>query len=369
MSVSLAHAIEALERIAPPALAESWDNVGLLVRPTRPRRIDRIWLTIDLTAEVMREAVAGKAQMIVAYHPAVFGAVKRTDELKPAALEAIERRIAIYSPHTALDAAPGGMCDWLADGLGELSACEPITTAQAGGSDLKLVIFTPAESVDALRIALAKIGAGQIGAYSQCSYELTGQGTFLGDETSRPVVGRRGKLERVDEVRLEMVCPRAKLAAAAMVIARVHPYEEPAWDVYPLATKPRADAGPGRIATLSQPASLNTLIGRIKSHLQLKHVRVARPAKMDRISQVAVCPGAGGSLFADLDAPQLYLTGEMRHHDLLDKVEQGAAVVLTDHTNTERGYLPTLRKRLIKELGKGVAIHIASSDHDPLKIA
>jgi dinuclear metal center YbgI/SA1388 family protein len=368
--------LDALQSLAPLEFAEPWDNVGLLLSPSKPRPIDRILLTIDLTRAVVDEAVARKTRLIVAYHPVIFEPVKRVDG-KLATL--IENRIAVYSPHTALDAAPGGVNDWLADGLvpapapgseSERAPLVPQYTHLPGGSH-KLVVFVPTHHVDRLRDALAQIGCGGIGNYTHCSFNLEGYGTFLGNEQTHPVVGMAGRLERVPEIRLEMLCSLDMLPTITSTIRRVHPYEEPAWEVYPIQPVPRDGIGQGRLITLKRPVTLSTLLRRIRQHLNLPHLRVAAPEDVQRgrrkITTIAVCPGAGGSLFKSV-AADAYLTGEMRHHDVLAKREAGSAVVLTDHTNTERGYLPTLRDKLRKLLGKSVKIELARNDRDPLNI-
>jgi dinuclear metal center YbgI/SA1388 family protein len=381
MSIKLDQLVAAMQRIAPLEYAESWDNVGLLVEPVRPRRIERVLLTIDLTEPVMDEAVSEHSSAIIAYHPPIFQPLKRltTGVARQRTIgRALEHRIAIYSPHTALDAVPGGLCDWLCEGLGPVKQTRPINPAQSIGSSLsrKLVVFVPVDHVDRLRAALAAIpGVGQIGDYSHCSYNSPGYGTFLGNQKTNPTVGQRGRLERADEVRMEMVCPAGALPTAAQVIARAHPYEEPAWEAYPLAELPMPDRGAGRIARLARSVSLKTLVGRVKKHLGLWQVRVAPPCGKRGLAtaydQVAVCPGAGGSLFESVGQPMVLLTGEMRHHDVLSHTEAGRAVILTDHTNTERGYLKRLARRLGDELasagGAAVDLAMARSDHDPLR--
>jgi putative NIF3 family GTP cyclohydrolase 1 type 2 len=306
--------------------------------------------------------------------PVIFGGLKRIaagDAKSRLVAEALERRIAIYCPHTALDAAPGGMGDWLAAGIGK-GAVEPIVQATAlpAGEQCKVVVFVPAAQVDRLRQAMAAAGAGRIGDYSHCSFNLDGRGTFLGGASTHPTLGQRGVLETVPEVRLEMVASQRALPRIAQAIARTHPYEEPAWEVAPLAPKPRVGVGAGRLVELDEPISASALVSRVKKLCGLKQVRLAAGTEAKRgkaIQLVAVCPGAGGSLFENV-AADAYVTGEMRHHDVLAKVESGAAVVLTDHTNTERGYLPRLRKRMADALGKGVEIAISKRDADPLVV-
>ena len=156
------------------------------------------------------------------------------------------------------------------------------------------------------------------------------------------------------------------LESISETIQRLHPYEEPAWDVYALQPKPRNGSGQGRSVKLNRSISINALVDRIKQHLKLKQVRLAR-AGSGPVKTVALCAGAGGSVLEGHRA-DVYLTGEMRHHDILDANARGTSVILTDHTNTERPYMPVLKKRLQKLLGNQVAIDISKRDADPLKI-
>ncbi len=376
MVLSLNETVAALGKLAPLELAADWDHVGLQIAPSEPGSIRRIFLTIDLTEPVLDEAIDAKADLIVAYHPPMFGGLKRltgSDPKARLALRVIESGMAVYSPHTALDAVVGGMTDWLVEGLGAVANVSPIQPAKRHDSKqaLKLVVFVPADHADRLRHELTRVGAGWIGAYSHCSFNLSGTGTFWGHEGANPVVGEAGRYETVEEIRMEMVCPRGALTEIAGVMESHHPYEEPAWELYPLEAKVLAGAGSGRIAELSAPAYLAQMVQRVKKHLNLKRVRVAAAEAHlagEPIAQVAVCPGAGGSLFEGLDGPDLYLTGEMRHHDILAKVASGASVILTDHTNTERGYLPIFRDRLVALLGKKARVDISTVDRDPLEI-
>ena len=251
--------IEALERIAPPEYAEEWDNVGLLVGDPHSESIGPTLLTIDFTEDVLSEAISMGAGCVVAYHPPLFHARKRvtTDDAPGRVLlGAIRAGINVYSPHTAIDAAPGGVTDWLCDllapegsdagsSIGDRRALTPFT-ALAPSQTHKIVIDTPVEHAGTLRDALASIGAGHVGDYDLCSFSAPGEGTFHAPDSASPAVGQTNKLERVQEVRLEMVCPGRALGLAGEMIRQFHPYEEPAWDVYPLAPKPERSIGAGR---------------------------------------------------------------------------------------------------------------------------
>ncbi len=369
MSVKLSAVLDALKEIAPLELAEEWDNVGLLIEPSKPKPIRRVMLTIDLTDAVADEAIRLGSDAVIAYHPPIFEPLKR---LAGRLASLAENRVAVYSPHTALDSAQGGVNDWLADGIGARSrySIKPFSKTPILET-FKLVIFIPRTHVDKMRSALAASGVGHIGDYSSCSFNTEGFGTFIGGASAKPVVGQRGRLEKVEEIRLEMNCSdySVNLQEIEKLIRQTHPYEEPVWDLYRLEPKRSELLGQGRDVMLNKPISLEGLVSRVKRHLKLKHVRVAKadhPLNTD-IEHVCLCAGAGGSVLNGCGA-DVYLTGEMRHHDVLAANARGVSVILCDHTNTERGYLPVLKKKLLAKLGRGVRIDISKGDREPLEI-
>jgi dinuclear metal center YbgI/SA1388 family protein len=379
MSQTLSEVLALLERLAPLSLAEEWDNVGLLLEPSAAalRPIKRVLLCIDLSERVLDEALATSADFLVAYHPPLFRGLKR---LRASAadervlLRALEAGLGVYSPHTALDAARGGVNDWLAGAFGPGRSTPLVAHASAASAEFKLVVFVPRPQVAALRHALAsELGAGVIGNYSECSYELDGRGSFFGSDAASPHVGSRGQLELVDEVRLEMRCPSSAVPGLARVIAAHHPYEEPAWDLYPLISTPSASSpalGAGRLLELATPISLMDAIARLKAHLGVATLRVASSGPHDAgmpITRVAVCAGAGGSLFEKVHSAELFVTGEMRHHDVLAKVRQGASVLLSEHTHTERGFLPNFARQLEAASRGQLQVLISQVDADPLR--
>ena len=353
LRMELNRAIELLQSLSPEHLAESWDKVGLHVGDPQ-RDVTRALLCIDLTEAVLQEAIDANAGLIVAYHPPIFSplaAVTTADTKQRIVLRAIEAGIAIYSPHTALDAAVGGTADYLAEIIGPGSV-RPIHPTPGESGDLyKIVVFVPADKADLVRDAFAKAGAGVIGQYTHCTFAAHGQGTFLGSEAANPAVGQRGRLETVEELRLETVCPANRLAPAIAAMRAAHPYEEPAVDVYKLAKDPtndnasRPQTGAGRILKLDQPMTLSNLVHRMKRGLLVENIEVASAGHKE-ITTVGVCPGAGGSLLADAGPLDAYVTGEMRHHDVLAAVDRGTAILLAGHTQTERPYLLRYAKRL-----------------------
>jgi hypothetical protein len=233
---------------------------------------------------------------------------------------------------------------------------------------IKLVTFCPESAVDDVRNALASIGAGQIGGYSQCSFAMRGHGTFFGSSDTKPAKGEAGRLERLEETRLEMVCSRASLPLATTVLRQAHPYEEPPIEVYELAGHPLRGVGAGRRITFDQPITLAELVARLKQRLGVGQVFVAEGGR-GSFSRVGMCVGAGGSMLDDAITQDChaFITGEMRHHAVLDAIARGCTVLLAGHTNTERGYLPVLRDRLAEELPQAT-LSIATRDRDPLRM-
>ncbi len=378
MTRKLADVLQLLERIAPLDLAEDWDNVGLVLEPSgsAEHEVKRLFLCIDLSESVLSEAIELGADFVLAYHPPIFRGLKRlraSSAEERVLVRALEAGLAVYSPHTALDAAQGGVNDWLARGVGA-GHCTPLVPhASKAHSEFKLVVFVPRSHVAQLRSALSReLGAGSIGNYSECSYELDGQGSFFGNDATAPAVGQRGKLELVAETRLEMRCPSSAARELARVIAAHHPYQEPAWDLYPLAQEaapPRA-VGAGRLLELETPIGMSEAITRLKAHLGVSTLRVAQAGRHETgglVQRVALCAGAGGSLLEAVRGVDLFVTGELRHHDVLAKVRAGASVILSEHTHTERGFLPELGQR-IRELADGeLEVLVSKRDADPLR--
>ncbi|GMV26869.1 MAG: GTP cyclohydrolase 1 type 2 [Phycisphaerae bacterium] len=374
--------IDALQAIAPLELAESWDRVGLAVgRPSRA--LDGpVVLTIDLTQQVLDEALARGAAAIISYHPPIWDPVKRVTDATPKErllTAAIRSDIAVYSPHTSLDNADGCMTDWLCEGVsgsttpgkiaGDCRALSPRALRQPT-QECKIVTFLPQADADKMRQALATAGAGLIGNYSVCSFAVPGTGTFLGDEKSSPVIGQPGRLEHVSELRLEMVCSRASLPLVLATLRQFHPYQTPAIDVYDLIPQPSRNLGPGRRVVLDQPATARQIAQRVKEFLRTPGgtptVLVASPTDAPLTHAGVVCgAGAGQAAAARSEGCEVFITGEMKHHEVIETIHSGMAVVLAGHTATERGYLPRLAQRLRKSL-PSVAFEVSAVDLDPL---
>lgn len=363
--MKVSNIVQVLETLAPPELAAEWDNVGLLVGKAGATA-NKLLLCIDLTEQVLAEAVAAKAQMVLAYHPVIFKPLPRvTADDSPVVYAAARRGLGVYCMHTGLDAAKGGTNDVLAELLG-LVDCRPLEPA-AAGERCKIVVFVQAENLSQVSEAAFAAGAGRIGNYFDCSFFAPGTGTFRGGEQTHPTVGLAGRREAIEELRLEFVAPQARAGEVVSAVRAAHTYEEPAIDVYPLAAVPDG-CGMGRIGRLKRPATAKALIARIKKATGLKNMLVAAGAS-GKVTTAACCAGSCGSLFkpAAAGGATFYLTGEMRHHDALAASAAGMTCVCLGHSNSERMVLDDLRRQLKTALA-GVRITISKRDRDPFQI-
>jgi len=355
--------MDAMESIAPLAHAEPWDRVGLQLGVPDRAIGGSVMLTIDLTQRVLDEAIERGAGALIVYHPPIWNPLtKLTDETHTERLVrgAAEAGLALYTPHTALDAAPGGVTDWLCEGLssprGEAAAgeirgdCRALVPGTGGQSsrEVKIITFVPRDEVDQVRNALGSAGAGGIGRYMLCSFASPGEGTFLPQAGANPTIGEIGSLERVEEVKLEMVCARRALPLVVETLKHFHPYEEPAYDIVELVPEPLRRTGAGRRLVLDQPVTMGELVDRMKGHLDRARMRYALAGDDTPIRTIGVVAGSGGS-FVDRardEGCDAFVTGEMTHHEILAARQSGVSILLAGHTNTERGYLPRLAHRL-----------------------
>lgn len=327
-----------LKQFAPTSLAEKWDNVGLLLGDEQ-REVQRVLTCLTLTSDVAREAISERVDLVVTHHPVLFKPVQRIVASDPSGnmlLDLLAARIAVYSPHTGYDSAAQGINQQLAElfELREVVSLRPRPPQPS--ATCKIVCFVPESHADAVRQALWQAGAGVIGEYAECSFNLAGTGTFRGSEKSNPTLGKAGQSETVQEIRVELDCPTARLASAITALRTVHPYEEPAFDIYPLTDEPDG-LGSGRCGSLSTEITLAEFIATVKQRLRVASVQfVGDPTSPVR--RVAVACGAGGEFVSDAirNGCQVLLTGESRFHSCLEAREYGLALVLLGHYATER---------------------------------
>ncbi|HEY4111203.1 Nif3-like dinuclear metal center hexameric protein [Puia sp.] len=322
MSTPIADIVRFLEAMAPLAWQESYDNAGLLTG-------NGLWectgvlTTLDATEEVVMEAVACRANLIVAHHPIVFGGLKKItgrNYVERTIIAAIKRDIAIYAIHTNLDnVVAGGVNGRIAQKLG-ISGGKPLMSRE--GTLQKLYCFVPVDHLEAVRAAVFAAGAGHIGAYSECSYSVEGTGTFTGGEGTQPFVGQPGRRHHEKEGRLEVVVPAHLSREVVRAMIAAHPYEEVAYDLVPLANT-HPGVGSGLIGELAVEMGEKEFLDRIRQAFGvpvIRHTRLTgRPVK-----KVAVCGGAGSFLISKaLSAgANFYITSDVKYHEFFDANDQ-----------------------------------------------
>ena len=346
MSVRCSAIIEAMEKFAPSYLAESWDNVGLVVGSPE-QEIDKVLVALDVTEKVIDQAVSIGANLIISHHPLIFKGITnlRTDvALGKMLARLIKAEIAVYAAHTNLDSTAGGVNDVLAQKLG-LQNVKPLSTVYRERLH-KLVVFVPADHAEQVRTAMAEAGAGHIGNYSHCSFQTTGVGSFLPLAGTKPFIGQQGEIEQVEEYKIETIMPATIREQVVDAMLKAHPYEEVAYDEY-LLVNTGAALGLGRVGSLAKPVSVSEFITEVKNALKVPHVKIAG-ADSTTIKRVAVCGGSGAGLIKEAikNSADALVTGDIKYHEAQEAVAGGLMVVDAGHFSTEQPVVECVAKYL-----------------------
>lgn len=354
MSVKLSEIIKVIEVIAPKNLAEDWDNVGLQVGSYQ-QSIHRVLLTLDTTPEVIEEAVNRKVDLIIAHHPFIFKGLKTlsTDYEKGRLItQLIKNDIALYVAHTNLDKAGVGLNDFLAHKLG-LESIRPLDPSDPERV-FKLVVYVPRDATEKIVEVFGKNGAGAIGAYDYCTFRSSGIGTFRPLMGSNPFIGKTDTLEKVKEDRIEAIVSGNILKNLINQLKKNHPYEEMAYDVYPLENgRFMNHNGLGKIGVLKEPMLAKDFTQYIKKAFNLNSLRGAGIIpKMVR--RVALCSGAGAELIgiAKSQRADVLITGDLKHHDGQRAAENNFWVLDAGHFGTEKWVTECLESMIMAGLGE-----------------
>lgn len=350
-----------IERIAPPALAVTGDPVGLQCgEPDRAVRC--LMVALDATLKTVIQAARSKADLLVTHHPLLFEPLTPHNVLGPegrALARAIQEGLPVYSAHTNLDASPQGINASLADLL-DLRHRRFLQTGNQ--QSFKVVVFTPREELGRVKAAAFDAGAGRIGDYSGCSFAVEGTGSFHPHEGASPFIGEAGRDERVSEVRLEISVPPEALAKVLVGVRKVHPYEEPAIDVYPMVPDAKM-AGLGIVGTLPGRSTVGQVAARIRPLLKAGSIRLVGK-KGVRIGKVAVCAGSGASLLdtAVAAGAQLYITGDIKYHDARRAENSGIQLLDVGHFAPEKLGMQSFGKLLGSRLAeRGLEVELLSA--------
>ena len=306
-----------LEIIAPPLLQESYDNAGLLTGDTN-WNCTGIITTLDATEEVVLEAIEKKSNLIVAHHPIIFGGLRKItgkNYVEKTIITAIKNNIAIYAIHTNLDNVLHGVNGAIADKLGLINR----KILQPKNETLKkLFTFVPVEFAENVRSAIFNAGGGHISNYSECSFNMAGQGTFKPGEGTNPFTGKRGIRHTEDEIKMEMIFPAWQEKAILAALIDTHPYEEVAYDIIALGNENQG-IGSGMVGELPEPLSENEFLKVLKQKFDLSVIRhttlLNKPVK-----KIALCGGAGSFLIgaALATGADFYITGDIKYHEFFD---------------------------------------------------
>lgn len=349
LRAKLSDIVGIINKIAPPSLAEDWDNVGLQVGDPSSG-IERIMVALDPCPEAVDSAIKSSCQLLLTHHPLIFKPLKRistTDETGRLIHQAIASRLAIVSLHTNYDVAQNGVNDLLAEALG-VTCCRPLNISHREEL-LKLTVFVPVSHHDTLTDSLLPF-SWLSGNYSDCSFTVSGQGTFKPLEGASPYIGKVGERECVDESRFEMLIRKSDLQPALKAMRKAHPYEEPAFDIIPLLNE-GPQSGIGRIGVLESSPLLKDFAESVKKSLGTASLRiVGNPER--RISKLALCGGSGTSLLRDAarEGADLFLTGDIKYHDAREAQALGLSMIDAGHFATERLMIEGLSIQMEKEL-------------------
>lgn len=315
-SMKLREVTNYLEEWAPRAYQESYDNSGLLFGD-RDKECTKCLICLDITEEVVQEAQAKQADLIISHHPLIFGGIKSLtgkNAVERALVKAIQADIALYAIHTNLDNVATGVNQEIARKLG---VGKPEILMPKKGLLKKLVVFVPQENRETFSQALWKAGAGSVGNYQECSFYSPGTGTFKGGEGSQPSIGEPGKLESVEEYRLEFLVEQNQLTRVLSAMHQHHPYEEVAYEIYPIEN-PLPSVGSGMHGQLPEPISTTELLQHLKASFG-GVVRYTKPLK-EKVQHLAWCGGSGSFLLeqAKRVGAEVFISSDFKYHQFFE---------------------------------------------------
>lgn len=353
-----------LESWAPPALQESYDNSGLLIGE-KSNEVNQALITLDITESVIDEAIDTQSDFIIAHHPFIFKGLKRigdTHWIDRCIRKAIKHDINIYAIHTNLDNVNTGVNKKIADkiGLHNISILRPKKETLS-----KVTVFIPVENKDDVLEAMYNAGAGNVGNYDRCSFQVEGTGTFRGNEASNPAIGQQGMDETVNEVRAEVLVPNHSLRAVLSSMEKAHPYEEVAHYITPLSNM-NQEIGAGMIGELPDEMNTSQFIEHLKKSMNLQVVRCTDFVKTN-VKKVALCGGSGSFLLQDAirQNADVFITGDFKYHDFFEANNQ---IIIADigHYESEVYTKELLLDTLTKNFTK-FAFRLSKVDTNPIK--
>ena len=355
--------LDAIESLAHRTLQESYDNSGLQAGDVA-LDCSGVLLTLDVTEQTVDEAIERNLNLIISHHPLLFKPIKQISPDSTVGrilMKAIRHGIAIYSAHTSLDNAWGGVSHRMAEMLGmtDIRVLEPQSSTLA-----KVVVFAPTDYADTVADAMFAAGAGHIGDYDSCSYRMQGMGSFRALDAAQPFVGNIGEIHHEPETRIEVIARRSNVDRIVAAMLKVHPYEEPAFDVIALDNADNR-AGSGVVGSIEE-STLAELLNRLK---QVFHVPTIRYSGNDdsKIRRIALCGGSGAFLIGNAIAANadIYITGDLKYHDFTTYAER-IAIADIGHYESEQCAKQILAD-IINKNYPGLTVCMAESDTNTIK--
>jgi dinuclear metal center YbgI/SA1388 family protein len=352
-----------LESLSPLALQEDYDNCGLLIGDP-VQEVQRVLVCLDLTEAVMDEAIARNCNLVISHHPFIFRGLKKLTSGQPETLiltRAVKHDIAVYAIHTNLDNTLHGLNAFV---LRRIGVSHYGILRPKPGMLLKLAVFCPEAHAEKVRRALFEAGAGHIGNYDSCSFNLDGHGTFRGSDASDPFVGSRNERHTEPETRVEVILPRYLVQKAVAAMLAAHPYEEVAYDLYALENK-MPGAGAGLVGLLDEPCSEADFLDRMKVQLDLPVIRHTQfPGRTVRT--VALCTGSGSFLIQDaiMANADVYVTADLKYHDFFG-MENRLLLADIGHFESEKWVKEWLHAVLIEKF-PNFAVLISEVNTNPV---
>jgi dinuclear metal center YbgI/SA1388 family protein len=371
MAATVKDILACLDAAYPFSWALPEDRVGLQIGDPEVK-VTRVLVALEATQAVVAEAAAQKAQLLLTHHPLLYQPAYDIREDRPAGkllAAAVRAGVAVVSCHTNLDLAPQGLNEHLAHQLGlkDLEILAPVSQ----DAWLKLTVFVPVGYEDQVRAALSDDRVGVIGRYADCSFAARGQGTFRPLTGAQPFRGEITALSRAEESRLEVLVPESLVAPTLARLQTAHPYEEVAYDLYPLANQ-GLTLGFGRVGRWPLSLPWGEVVPRVKDVFAVAGVRVwGRPP--NAVSRVAVCGGSGGDLIGQAYAKgaQVYVTGEVRHHQAVPGPEEDFAIIEVGHFASEVAFMPAWAAQvgqLLQQRQLEVEVRLTASETAPFQI-
>lgn len=320
-----------MEEWAPLSLAYDWDPVGLQIGDAS-HTTKRVMTTLDVTESVVDEAIQYGVNLIISHHPLFFKSIQHIDAQLPKGKiiqKLMKHDITVYASHTNLDVAEGGVNDMLGGALA-LKQMRPLQPTQSENL-IKVVVFVPKDYATSMKEALGNNGAGYIGNYSHCSFETIGTGSFKPLEGSNPFIGTTEKVEEVEECRIETIVEEKDLAEIIQVMKQEHPYEEVAYDLYPVQQSGKT-YGLGRFGELDSPLPLLEFSEQVKVAFEIDHIRFAGDSNKP-IQKVAILGGSGEKYISQAlkQGADVYITGDTTFHPVQEALDSGLAVIDAGH--------------------------------------